>query len=404
MRIAMVSEHASPLAVLGGADAGGQNVHVAELACALVRRGHEVVVYTRADAPHLRRQEAFTDGVVVEHVPAGPARSLPKDDLLPHMSSFGNYLLHRWSTRPPDVVHAHFWMSGLAATAAARPLGVPVVQTFHALGAVKRRHQGDADTSPQQRVAVERRLAKTVDRIIATCTDEAFELSRLGAPFRRVHVVPCGVDPLLFRPDGPRAPRGRGRRIVSVGRLVPRKGVDDVIRALGQLPDVELLVAGGPAPDELDTDSEVRRLRAVARVTGVASRVIFLGRVAQHEMPPLYRSADIVTCYPWYEPFGIVPLEAMACGVPVVAAAVGGMVDTVVDGGTGRLVPSRQPELLAGTLRALLDDPGAASAYGLAGRDRVQRRYTWARVAEQTERAYDGLFGDSDVPVAATTR
>ena len=171
MRIAMVSEHASPLAVLGGDDAGGQNVHVAELAKALARRGMEVVVHTRRDDPSLPRRVALAPGVVVDHVDAGPARELPKDELLEHMDAFAEDLLGCWSAERPDLVHSHFWMSGLASLDAAQPLGVPVAHTFHALGVVKRRHQGDRDTSPPGRLAIERRIARRVDRVVATCSD-----------------------------------------------------------------------------------------------------------------------------------------------------------------------------------------------------------------------------------------
>src|SRR5690606_22784102 len=171
MKIAMVSEHASPLALLGGVDAGGQNVHVAELAAALSRQGHDVVVYTRRDDPRAPERVTTDQGYRVVHVPPGPARVLPKDELLPHMDAFGDFLRARWRAERPDVVHAHFWMSGLAALAAARPADIPVVQTFHALGVVKHRYQGADDTSPPERIELEQRIAQQADRIIATCTD-----------------------------------------------------------------------------------------------------------------------------------------------------------------------------------------------------------------------------------------
>jgi hypothetical protein len=172
LNIDMVSEHASPLATLGGADAGGQNVHVGALAVALAERGHEVVVHTRRDDAGLPDSVPFAPGVTVEHVPAGPPRPIPKDDLLPYMTGFRAHLARRWLTRPPDVVHAHFWMSGLAALDGAREHGVPVVQTFHALGSVKRRFQKEADTSPPGRVRLEGRVGREATAIVATCTDE----------------------------------------------------------------------------------------------------------------------------------------------------------------------------------------------------------------------------------------
>jgi D-inositol-3-phosphate glycosyltransferase len=392
MRIAMVSEHASPLAALGGADAGGQNVHLAALSVALARRGAEVVVHTRRDHPELPPRVPIAPGVVVDHVDAGPPRPVPKDELLPHMDDFAAELRRCWRTDPPDLVHAHFWMSGRASLAAARPLGLPLVQTFHALGAVKRRHQGDRDSSPPSRLREERHLAREADRIVATCSDEVFELLRLGADLRRVTVVPSGVDLELFRPQGPVAERDPRRpRLLVVSRLVERKGIDDAITALAGLPShraAELLIAGGPPRAELDADPEARRLTALAERLGVRDRVRLLGRVGHQEVPALLRSADAVVCTPWYEPFGITPLEAMACGVPVVAAAVGGLVDTVVDGRTGVHVPPRRPDLLAGALASLLADPARRRALGRAGVLRVRRRYGWDRIARGTLDAY----------------
>jgi glycosyltransferase involved in cell wall biosynthesis len=328
-------------------------------------------------------------GVVVHHVDAGPPTAVSKDDLLPYMDAFAEQLVVAWRTDRPDVVHEHFWMSAYAALRAARERPVPVVQTFHALGVVKRRYQGDDDTSPPERAAIEREIVRRADEIVATCTDEVFELVRLGATHDRLTVVPCGVDLDLFTPDGPREPRRSGRRrLLSVGRLVKRKGIGNVIEALAQLPDTELVVAGGPPRAELEDDAEARRLLRIAEASGAGDRVELRGRVEREDLPALMRSADVVVCAPWYEPFGIVPLEAMACGVPVVVAAVGGLVDTVVDGVTGAHVPPRRPDLLAGALAGLLADPPRRAALGKAGARRARRRYGWDRVAAATLDAY----------------
>ncbi|MFD0484486.1 glycosyltransferase [Kineococcus sp. GCM10028916] len=407
MRIAMVSEHASPLAVLGGVDAGGQNVHVAALAGALADRGHEVVVHTRRDDPGLPRRVELRPGVVVVHVDAGPAEPVAKDDLPPFMPRFSEELLRAWRRERPDVVHAHFWMSGTAALPAARALGVPVVQTFHALGSVKRRYQGAEDTSPPQRVAVERDLARDVDLVLATCRDEVAELRAAGAVPRRVQVVPCGVDVERFAagggdPVGPRRP-GCRTRLLSVGRLVPRKGVEAAVRALELLPDAELVVAGGPAAHDLDGDHEAVRLQKVAVELGLADRLRMLGRVSPDDLPGLLVSSDVLLATPWYEPFGIAVLEAMAAGLPVVATAVGGMLDTVRDGVTGRLVPCDargqvDPVDLAGTVRSVLEDRATAERMGLAGRRAARERYDWRRVAAATESAYELLLADNPAP------
>ncbi|MEU2222927.1 glycosyltransferase [Streptomyces sp. NPDC018347] len=384
--VAMVSEHASPLAALGGPDAGGQNVYVAQTARQLARKGYRVTVYTRRDSAGLPDRVTLIDGVQVVHVPAGPAEPVPKDELLPYMAEFGRFLARQWAAAPPDVVHAHFWMSGLAALAGARGLGIPVVQTYHALGTVKKRYQGAADTSPPERLAIEEAIGHECARIIATCSDEVAELKAMGLPEDRISVVPCGVDPDQFAPlTRPRRPGAR-RRLLAVGRLVPRKGFDRAIRALAGVPDAELLVVGGPEADLLGSEPEAARLHAVAGEYGVADRVTLLGGVGRARMPRLMSSADLVLSLPLYEPFGIVPLEAMACATPVVATAVGGQLDTVVDGTTGLLVPADDDYDLGAAVRALLADPGRLARYGAAGRDRVLAHYTWDRVA-------DGLAG-----------
>lgn len=388
MKIAMVSEHANPLACLGGDDAGGQNVHVAALSAALCRLGHQVTVYTRRDRRDQPEVVTAPDGYRVVAVPAGPAGELAKDELLPHMPEFADGLRRRWLGCTPDVVHAHFWMSGLAAMSATDDGGPPVVQTFHALGAVKRRNQGRADTSPPSRIAIERDLALRVARIAATCRDEAAELAGLGVPADRVSVVPCGVDTDHFRPDGPVLRRGRRHRVVTVGRLVPRKGYDTVIQALAQLPDTELLIAGGPRAAELGRHPEAARLRDGAEEAGVADRVRLVGRVSRAGMPALIRSADVVACVPWYEPFGMVPLEAMACGVPVVASAVGGLTDTVLPGVNGALVPPRAPAGLAAALGSILSDRDLRVRLGRAGRERATAGYGWDRIAARTVAVY----------------
>ena len=402
MRIAMVSEHASPLAAVGGVDAGGQNVHVESLARALARAGHEVTVHSRRDSPELPERVVTGDGVVVEHLTAGPAEPLPKDELLPHVGELSRSLADRLAAAPPDVVHAHFWMSGLAALAAVRRIGdraadgvpePPVVQTFHALGVTKRRFQGRQDTSPPARIRMERALAKNAAAVIATSTEEAQELIRLGTARHRITVLPCGVDVEQFQPDGPVAERGPRHRVLSVGRLVPRKGFDTVIRALAAVPDAELLIAGGPAAAELAEDREAVRLRRLADRLGIADRVRLLGAVPRPDLPALLRSADLVVCAPWYEPFGIVPLEAMACGVPVVATAVGGFLDTVVDGATGTLVPPQRPDRLASAIRKLLAEPFWREAYGTAGADRARSRYSWDRIAAGTLGVYENVLG-----------
>jgi D-inositol-3-phosphate glycosyltransferase len=407
LRIAMVSEHASPLAMPGGVDSGGQNTHVAELATALAHRGHEVRVYTRRDDPNLSNVVPFAEGVQVEHVLAGPPKAIPKDGLLPFMGEFGRWLASRWVAPDfvPDVVHAHFWMSGLAALTATAASRIPVVVTFHALGTIKRRYQGDKDTSPDTRIGLERELGHLANRVIAQCAEEVEELGRMGVPRGSIHVVPSGVNTDRFAPTGPVAERSSsGRpRILSVGRMVERKGFIDLIQALSLVPEAELVLIGGPPAAELENDEMASRLRRLAERRGMAERVHLVGRIPRDDMPAWYRSADVVACAPWYEPFGLTPLEAMACGVPVVAYAVGGLAESVIDGVTGTLVPPRDIRRLAGALRAVLGDEVRRMSYASAAVDRVRSRYTWERTAADVERVYASVTGEPVIAGGALT-
>jgi glycosyltransferase involved in cell wall biosynthesis len=390
MKIAMVSEHASPLAALGGVDAGGQNVHVANLAGALADLGHSVTVYTRRDDPRLPSVVTMRDQVDVVHVPCGPPAPVPKDDLLPHIGDMARALEAEFRRSAPDVVHAHFWMSGIATIGACRALRIPTAITFHALGSVKRRQQGAKDTSPPERLRLEAAVAKASDVVLATSDEEVFQLVRMGTARRQIALVPCGVDTAQFTPDGPREPRTSGarHRIVVVSRLVERKGIGNVIAALAAVPDAELVIAGGPEPSRLADDPEAMRLQRLARDFDVRDRVELRGRVERADVPALLRSADLVVCAPWYEPFGLVALEAMACGVPVVSTAVGGLVDTVIHGVTGVHVPARDVASLAGAMRDLLAEPERRALLGRAGVRRARARYDWRTIAAETAREY----------------
>ncbi len=407
-RIAFVSEHASPIALLGGVDAGGQNVYVDALARHLARLGHAVDVFTRRESPDAPAIVDWALGVRIVNLDAGPARPVPKDDLWPLMPAFRDALLAfvaRDGARY-DLIHGHFWMSGWVAIQVRRAIGVPVVQTFHALGATKRREQGAADTSPSIRIAVETAIARTADGLIAQCPSERAELiADYGAPPDRISLVPAAVDVDRFRS----IPRDEARRriglatddpvIVYVGRLLPRKDVRNVVRALAALerrgvaPLPLLLVVGGAtaAPDPAATP-EIGELRRLASELGVGDRLRCTGQRQPEELRFFYGAGDIVVTTPWYEPFGLTPLEAMACGRPVVGSAVGGIAFTVADGITGFLVPPRDPERLADRLQQLLADPALRHRMGTAARARVEHRFTWQITAARTAALYDRLL------------
>ncbi|WP_431233295.1 glycosyltransferase [Mycolicibacterium psychrotolerans] len=350
MKIAMVSECANP------------GDHVTGLSTALVRAGHDVTVYTR------RRN-------------AGSPEPL---------SEFAEYLNAQWAVDRPDVAHAHFWTSGLSTQLAARAHGVPTVQTFRSLAVTEHRHDIRGATL-DARSKMERLLARQAGWVVATCADELVDLMRLGRPRSQISTVPCGVDVDAFSTEGPVADRGDSRRIVAVGKLVPHNGFSTVIEALPGILGAEYVVVGSHGDEQAGTEEEYRRLRALAADRGVSDRVRFVGPVDHSDMPALLRSADVVTCTPWYDAFGLVSLEAMACGVPVVASAVGGMRDAVVHDVTGRLVTPRRPRECAEAVTAILRDSFLRRSLGLAGRDRACARFTWDRAAADTARVYERL-------------
>jgi glycosyltransferase involved in cell wall biosynthesis len=388
MKVAMLSLSASPLGAQGILDADGLTIHVAELSGALAARGHEVRVYTRRDDELLPERVELRPGVDVEHVTAGPATRLADGALLTHVGDFGRAVGARLRDFQPDVVHAHHWMSGLAALQATAEHRIPVVETYHSLGSVERRFLRDADPSPATRVGLERTLGGLVDRVVAQSDDEVAELARLGVPRASTVIVPSGVDADHFTPAGPAVTRPGGlRRVLSVGRVVPRRGYADLVDAVRLVPGAELVVLG--AAD----DDQAAGIRGRAEKAGVADRVRLAGAVHGDELPRWYRSADVVACAAWYEPFGLTPLEAMACGVPVVAYAVGGMAETVIDDVTGVLVRPRDVRHLAGALRGLLGDDVRRMSYASAAVDRVRSRYTWERTAEGIERVYLAVTG-----------
>ena len=406
MKIALISEHASPLALLGGTDSGGQNVYVANVARELARQGHHVDVFTRRESEEQPLCAAFAPGVRVVHIDAGPACVMPKEKLLPHMAEFSANLLDFYRVQMRDgagyaVTHANFFMSGMAGLAAKDALGVPLVITFHALGKVRRLHQGADDGFPLERFAIEEDLVARADHIVAECPQDLVDLRSLyGADPARVSVVPCGFDAREFYPvrrEEARAKLGwlnTGFSILQLGRLVPRKGIDNVIRALATLryrhgDRAMLYVVGGnsESPDETATP-EIARLRSVARSTGVADCVEFVGRRARNVLRLYYAACDVFVTTPWYEPFGITPVEAMACARPVIGAEVGGIRSTVVHNRTGFLVPPKDPDALALRLHELAIDAKRRAAFAEAGHARARSLYTWAQVVRDLEAVF----------------
>jgi glycosyltransferase involved in cell wall biosynthesis len=416
-RIAIVSEHASPLALAGSVDSGGQNIYVAQIARHFARVGHQVDVFTRADSPFLPTEMNWEDNVRVIHVPAGPARAIPKEQLLPYMGAFGDFLTRYFASRaqPYDIVHANFFMSALAALPAARACGIPFAVTFHALGRVRRKFQKEADLFPESRFDIEDDIIAQADRIIAECPQDRSDMIELyNADAGRISVVPCGYDPAEMKPmDRARARAELGWNddtftVLQLGRMVPRKGVDNVIRAVSRLRqvhgvDARLCVVGGNSrePSEQATP-ELARLRAIAREENVLAHVEFTGRRDRLQLRAYYCASDVFVTTPWYEPFGITPVEAMACARPVVGADTGGIRYSVRDGHTGWLVPSKDPDALAQRLALLARDDLLCRRMGEAGLRRARDRFTWQRVSRELLNVFEEIMAPASLPGVAT--
>lgn len=391
--IALVSANVSPLANPGDVTTCGQRVHVAHLARSLGALGHRVTVFTRRDDPLLPECVPMAPNVTVQHLRAGPASTVDEDLLPPLMDEFADGLRRGLAMRRAEIVHAHSWTSGHAALAAAAPWGTPVVQTFHSLGDVERRHLGCAGAGPPERDVMARRLLADVDRVIAASPDEHRELEALGCRGDRVSIVPAGFDGAVFhpRPDARwfEVTRASGpTELVAVSRLAPRTGLAELVRAVAELPGTHLTVVGGPPVDRLAEEPHHRDLQELAERLGASGRVRFAGGLPPVDVAELLRAADLFVAVPWYEASGTAALEAMGCGVPVVGSAVGGLLDMVVDGGTGTLVSPRDPVALAAAIDDLARQPELRHELGSRAAWRAHRRFAWPVVARAVSDVY----------------
>jgi phosphoheptose isomerase len=405
-KIAFISEHASPLATLGGVDSGGQNVYVGELARQLADIGYAVDIFTRWDNPNLPQVVSWLTDVRVIHVEAGPTEFVEKERLFSYMPEFARNMISFMvqEETPYDLVHANFWMSGWVAMEVKRTLSVPFVITFHALGAIRKIHQGEQDRFPAERIDVERRIVQEADQVLAECPQDVDDLMQhYDASRDKITLIPCGFNPNEFYPLDRLLARmvlnlpAQDHIILQLGRMVPRKGVDNVVRALGRVNStsntVRLIVVGGESDDiTTECNPEIARLQGIAAEAGVSDRVIFAGRKNRDMLKYYYAAADVFITTPWYEPFGITPLEAMACGTPVIGANVGGIKYSVVDGKTGYLVPPQDPEALAARLETLLSSPALLEEMKKNAILRVNTFFTWSRVAALAGRLYERVL------------
>lgn len=391
MRIAQISAHTSPMAPLGGRETGGMNVYVRELSYELARLGYDVDIVTRQDgtgpavedlAPHLR----------LLRIDAGPPSPIEKEELVAYLPGFAKNLIAAMPSGGYDVVHSHYWQSAVVGQQLADASNAPHVVMFHTLGEVKNRAR-ISEREPVARIQNERAIAATATAIVTASEHERTLLETYyDADPSRMHTVPCGVDLDLFQP----ADRLAARRelgldpsapvVLWVGRLEKLKGVDILINAVAQLDerDVTLLIVGGDersAPLKAD-------LLAQALEAGIETTVRFEGAVPHERLPLYYTAADVCVVPSYYESFGLVAVEAMACATPVVASRVGGLVSTVTDGVNGYLIPWRCPEPFAEKLEVLLHNPELRANFGRSARKSVER-FRWPRIALEIAAVYD---------------
>ncbi|MDD5462963.1 MAG: glycosyltransferase [Methylococcales bacterium] len=407
-RIALISEHASPLAVIGGVDSGGQNIAVAELAQHLAALGYDIDVFTRRDDLSLPRIINWRGDVRVIHINAGPVTFIPKERLLQYMPAFTQNMLRfiEAENNPYQLIHAHFFMSALVAADIKRQLGIPFVVTFHALAKVRRIHQGKNDWFPDEGFAIEERIMAETDQIIALCPQESEDLIKLyRADPGKITIIPNGFRTDEMYPLGKLRARlalkldAREKIILQLGRIVPRKGIDNVIKALGyirreQRLNARLLIVGGES-DEPDAKvtPEIGRLQKLAEAEGVSNRVTFVGHRNRDALLYYYSAADVFTTTPWYEPFGITPLEAMACGTPVIGSNVGGIKFTVINGKTGFLVPPNDHVLLGRRLVELLGSNKLRMDFEENAIRHVNENFTWMKAAHLMANLYERIAG-----------
>jgi D-inositol-3-phosphate glycosyltransferase len=411
MRVAVLSVHTCPLAALGGKETGGMNVYVRELSRELGRMGLAVDVFTRSQDPTIRRVVPLGEGARVVHLPAGPEMPTARERIYDHLDEFVDGV-EAWriaSGIEYDLIHAHYWLSGVVGLALRERWGVPVLQMFHTLGRFKNgAARRLADLEPSVRLDEEQRIVRHVDGLVAASAVERRALvADYGADPTHATVIPCGVDTALFRPGDRDAARariapGEAPLLLYVGRIAPIKGLetllDAVVRLRARGSRVRLLIVGGEADEPADGHEAAIRRRVDA--LGLREAVRFVGAQPQDALRDYYVAADVTVLPSYYESFGMVALEAMACSSPVIGSRVGGLATTVRDGVTGFLVPDGDATALGERIEMLIDDPDLRFRLGREG---VQwaARHRWPCVAEAICREYARLEARAEPHLAA---
>ena len=407
-RVAMLSVHTCPLATLGGKETGGMNVYVRDLSRELDRRGIAVDCFTRSQNPDIPRISTRLGlNARVIHVPAGPEAPYDKNEIANHLPRFVHGVLDFAQRQRVtyDVIHSHYWLSGLVARDLRHAWDTPIVHMFHTLGQMK----NSVASSPQeweteQRIEGEAEVMALADRLVAATPLERAQMVWLyGADAKKISVVPCGVDLNLFHP----IPQNEAKQVLGlplercvilfVGRIEPLKGIDTLLRSIALIaPEMPcwqdelsvIIIGGAPGAGIEQVNAELARLERLRAELGIEELVTFLGAKDQDMLAYYYSAAELVVMPSHYESFGMVALEAMACGTPVVASKVGGLAFNVQDGHTGYLVPERNAEALAARIRPLLKDRDLRRQLG-QNAVRWARRYGWSAVADQMTSLYE---------------
>ncbi len=405
-RLAVVSYHSSPLAEPGAGDAGGMTVYVREVARALAETGVTTDIFYRATRGRDRKIVELVPGVRAIGIEAGPSRPLDKEDIFVYTSAFADRVKAFAAGQHVryDVVHSHYWQSGLAAKALVQAWGIPLVHSHHTLGRVKNHFLAPGDfPEPAARLDGEAEVIRAADVLIASTDSEWEQLACLyGAPHDGLKTIHPGVDRKLFFPgDRLESKRrlGLGDELVllTVGRIQPLKGLELAIRAVAELlpaldRPLRLIVVGGASGRA--GDDELERLTRLVSSLGLTDHVCFAGVQPQARLPLFYRAADVLVLSSYWESFGLVALEAHACGTPVVATAVGGLSFIVRDGRSGWLVDTRDPALFAARLKVLLSDSDLRAAFGREAA-RSARKFSWERTADALSELYECLLTES---------
>lgn len=413
MNIAMISYHTCPLAILGGKNTGGMNVYVRELTRFLGRVGVHVDVFTRSmdeHVPQVSHDLGYFNRVV--HIPAGPEIFLQKENLADHIADFASGIM-AFSEKKGityDLVHCHYWMSGIAGEILKREWQVPMLQMFHTLGLMKQRiGRTPEEREGEARVEGEKEVMAAADRIIAATEAERSQLELLyGINHQKVTIIPPGVDTHHFYPIPPDEAKEaigidpRERMALFVGRIEPLKGVDALLRAMAIVkrtckqfvcPHYLVIIGGDPEGHPERDTGEMGRLQELAKSLGLGEIVLFLGKRGQGTLPYYYSAAEVVVMPSHYESFGMVALEAMACGTPVIASKVGGLAYLVQEGETGYFVPAQDPEALAEKLRLLFVNRKLRNRLGTQAVVYAQQ-FRWEEITDEIAAVYRQMIAD----------